>query len=89
MQQMVDEAIGILNGSSNAIDDFGRLLHESWIRKRSLSDKISTPFIDEIYEAARKEGAIGGKILGAGGGDSCFSSFRRNIRTGCARASTI
>ena len=68
MQQMVDEAIGILNGSSNAIDDFGRLLHESWIRKRSLSDKISTPFIDEIYEAARKEGAIGGKILGAGGG---------------------
>lgn len=68
MQEMVDEAIGILNGGGSSIDDFGRLLHESWIHKRSLSDKVSTPFIDEIYEAARKEGAMGGKILGAGGG---------------------
>ncbi len=68
MQEMVDEGIGILNGGGSSLDDFGKLLHESWIHKRSLSDKVSTPFIDEIYEAARKEGAMGGKILGAGGG---------------------
>lgn len=68
MQEMVDEAIGILDGGGSSIDDFGRLLHESWIHKRSLSDKVSTPFIDEIYDAAMAEGAIGGKILGAGGG---------------------
>ncbi len=68
MQEMVDEAIGILNGDGSLLDDFGRLLHESWIHKRSLSDKVSTPLIDEIYAAAREEGAIGGKILGAGGG---------------------
>ena len=68
MQEMVDEAIGILDGGGSSIDDFGRLLHESWIHKRSLSGKVSTPFIDEIYDAAMAEGAIGGKILGAGGG---------------------
>jgi D-glycero-alpha-D-manno-heptose-7-phosphate kinase len=44
------------------------MLHESWLIKRGLSDKISTPFIDEMYAAARKAGALGGKLLGAGGG---------------------
>ena len=48
--------------------DFGRLLHESWLLKRSLTDRISNCEIDDIYEAARKAGAIGGKLLGAGGG---------------------
>jgi len=43
-------------------------LHESWILKRSLTNKISNPLIDEIYEAGRGAGAIGGKLLGAGGG---------------------
>jgi D-glycero-alpha-D-manno-heptose-7-phosphate kinase len=47
---------------------FGELLHTSWEYKKKLSDKISSPAIDELYEAARKNGAIGGKILGAGGG---------------------
>ena len=47
---------------------FGELLHESWTYKRSLSDKVSTPEIDQIYEAAMGAGATGGKILGAGGG---------------------
>ena len=48
--------------------DFGKLLHESWQLKRSLSDKISTSQIDEFYDAARSAGAQGGKLLGAGGG---------------------
>ncbi|MCX7957282.1 MAG: kinase [Endomicrobia bacterium] len=67
MYQMVYEAINILN-SKNDLRDFGKLLHESWKLKRSLSSKISTQFIDEIYETAYSSGALGGKVLGAGGG---------------------
>ncbi len=68
MQEMVEEAIGILNGGDSDISDFGKLLHESWTIKRSLTDKISTPQIDKIYNEARDAGALGGKLLGAGGG---------------------
>ena len=50
------------------IDEFGRLLHEGWRCKKKFSAKISDPKIDELYEVARKNGAIGGKLLGAGGG---------------------
>ena len=64
---MVSEAVRILQ-SDEDLEAFGRLLHESWKLKRSLTHRISTPMIDEIYEAARRAGAIGGKILGAGGG---------------------
>ncbi|NIQ01437.1 MAG: kinase, partial [Nitrospinaceae bacterium] len=61
------EGLNILvNGA--CVTDFGHLLHESWKLKRSLSDRVSTDRVDEIYEAARKAGAIGGKLLGAGGG---------------------
>ena len=67
MYQMVDEAINILNGDNN-LSDFGKLLHESWQLKRSLTDKISTTQVDDIYAAALEAGAIGGKLLGAGGG---------------------
>ena len=49
-------------------DDFGRLLHESWLAKKSLSGKISTSSIDDIYDIAIQKGALGGKLLGAGGG---------------------
>ena len=49
-------------------DDFGRLLHESWLRKKSLSNKITNSAIDDIYNNAIKRGALGGKLLGAGGG---------------------
>ncbi|MBN2239567.1 MAG: GHMP kinase [Dehalococcoidales bacterium] len=66
MFSMVDEAIGVLQ--SNDIQSFGELLHESWEIKRNLTDIISTPQIDEIYNAAREAGATGGKLLGAGGG---------------------
>ncbi len=67
IQQMVDEGIHILK-SSRGIDEFGKLLHEAWILKRTLSSRITTPIIDEIYAVARSEGAIGGKLLGAGAG---------------------
>ena len=50
------------------LDDFGDLLHQAWQSKKHLDPAITTPQIDEMYAAARQAGAIGGKILGAGGG---------------------
>lgn len=47
---------------------FGELLHEGWVEKRRLSGKITNPEIERLYEVARQKGALGGKILGAGGG---------------------
>lgn len=49
-------------------DDFGKILHENWILKQQLASSISNPMIDEIYAAAMQAGALGGKLLGAGGG---------------------
>jgi len=66
MHEMVREAIEVLNGHD--LLKFGRLLDESWKLKRTLSDKISSSTIDDLYAAAIKAGALGGKLLGAGGG---------------------
>lgn len=68
MHAMVDQSIDILNNNISGLDDFGRLLHETWTMKRCLSSKVSNSHIDEIYDTARNAGALGGKILGAGGG---------------------
>jgi len=68
MREMVDQGASILCDPSQAIEDFGRLLDLAWKYKRGLSSKVSSAAIDEIYEAAMKEGALGGKLLGAGGG---------------------
>ena len=51
----------------NHVDAMGELLHENWMLKRTLASEISNPFIDEIYDNAIRAGAIGGKLLGAGG----------------------
>ncbi len=67
MHAMVDSAVDILRGN-NDLDDFGRLLHEAWLEKRTLSSKISNSRINEIYSSAQTAGAIGGKLSGAGGG---------------------
>lgn len=67
MRRLVDEATDVLTRPED-IAEFGRLLHRSWELKRRLSDKVAPPFIDEIYDRALKAGAIGGKLLGAGGG---------------------
>ena len=68
MKDMVDESLNIINGNVASVHDFGKLLHESWQLKRSLTGSISNDHIDRIYEKARKAGALGGKICGAGGG---------------------
>ena len=68
MVSLVDEALSVIQSESRPIDEIGGLLHESWRLKRELADGVSTPEIDEIYETARAAGAVGGKLLGAGGG---------------------
>jgi D-glycero-alpha-D-manno-heptose-7-phosphate kinase len=68
MRRMVDEGLAILQDDGRPITEIGRLLHEGWTMKRELADNVSTSAIDEIYAAARAAGAIGGKLLGAGGG---------------------
>lgn len=67
MKQMTHEAIDLLQ-SKSPIQEIGKLLDENWKYKRKLSDKVSTSEIDHIYGAAISAGAIGGKLLGAGGG---------------------
>jgi D-glycero-alpha-D-manno-heptose-7-phosphate kinase len=68
MLQLVDEAEAVMGNPGRPMIEFGRLLHESWKIKRSLTNKISNASIDEIYEAGLSAGAVGGKLLGAGGG---------------------
>ncbi len=68
MHQMVDEAEAIIANPRTSLDEFGLLLNESWKLKRGLTQSISNPQIDEIYEAGLSAGALGGKLLGAGGG---------------------
>lgn len=65
MRAIVDEGVAVLEGAGD-LDAFGQLLHRTWTLKRRLGDKVSNEGIDEIYETARRHGAIGGKLLGAG-----------------------
>lgn len=64
---MVEEGLAILNDGRD-LARFGRLLDEAWKAKRSLSTSVSSREIDDLYDAARAAGAIGGKLTGAGGG---------------------
>ncbi len=67
MKKYVGQAIDILN-SSEDICEFGTLLNETWQKKKLLSDKVTDERIDQMYQLALDNGAIGGKLLGAGGG---------------------
>lgn len=68
MRAMADEAARVIESGELGIEAFGRLLDTAWALKRSLTGAISTSRIDSWYEAARKAGAFGGKLCGAGGG---------------------
>ena len=68
MLDMVDFAEKILTDPEKPLDDFGILLNETWRLKRSISSEISTDLIDKLYKKATDAGALGGKLLGAGGG---------------------
>ena len=64
----MEEAEQVLTDKTADLDDFGRLLHQSWMLKKQTGSKISTGSIDELYQKAMEAGALGGKLLGAGGG---------------------
>jgi D-glycero-alpha-D-manno-heptose-7-phosphate kinase len=63
---MVEEAQALLE-SNRPLRGFGELLHQAWLRKRTLARGITNSTIDQAYATARAAGALGGKILGAGG----------------------
>jgi D-glycero-alpha-D-manno-heptose-7-phosphate kinase len=68
MAAMVDEAQSILANTHRSLHEIGELLHHSWMMKRDLADTVTNPKIDAIYQAGLEAGALGGKLLGAGGG---------------------
>ncbi len=68
MLKLVDDAEEILVNSDRDLDEFGRLLDYTWKLKKQTGTKISTDNIDELYKKGIKAGALGGKLLGAGGG---------------------
>jgi len=67
---LVNECLSILQGndSNSIVNEFGKIMHEGWTIKKSLSKQISSALIDELYEKGMYSGAIGGKLCGAGGG---------------------
>lgn len=68
MAQLVNIGEAILTDRHGDLDEFGRLLHHSWQLKRGIGNKVSTNTLDDIYQTAMCHGALGGKLLGAGGG---------------------
>lgn len=68
MLKLVDEAEKVLEDKTRDLADFGRLLNETWKLKRQTGNSVTTGYIDELYEKGLKAGALGGKLLGAGGG---------------------
>ena len=69
MQELVNEAEKILVNKNTSLNEFGRLLDTTWKLKRGTGSKVSSSTIDAIYEKGIKAGALGGKLLGAGGGE--------------------
>lgn len=67
MKSLVDLLREVISSGKNE-NEFGKILHRGWMLKKNITDEISSEQIDEYYESALKAGAIGGKILGAGGG---------------------
>jgi len=73
MAELKSIAIALKNALLGGhVREFGALLHQAWLAKKRLASGISTPEIDELYEAARHAGALGGKISGAGGGGHMY-----------------
>jgi D-glycero-alpha-D-manno-heptose-7-phosphate kinase len=68
MHEMAEQAVAVLQNPSHPISEIGTLLHESWRLKKELADCVTTNAIDDMYAAAKNAGALGGKLLGAGGG---------------------
>lgn len=72
IKELAKEFYDIINEQSIKLDKVGKLLHQNWLSKKGLSQKISNSLIDNYYQTAMHNGALGGKILGAGGGGFLF-----------------
>ncbi len=68
MRALVEEALSVLTDRHSDLDEFGRLLDASWKLKRGTGKRVSTDVIDALYQKGMNAGALGGKLLGAGGG---------------------
>ena len=69
LRKMKQQAVDLRDAlNEDKLDAFGELLHDGWQLKRQIASGVTNPKIDEWYERARNQGAIGGKLLGAGGG---------------------
>ena len=77
--EYVNEGEKILNNGD--IDDFGSLLHDAWVEKKALSNLITNSKINSIYDKARSHGALGGKLLGAGGGGFLLMYMKKKYRS--------
>ena len=77
--EYVNEGEKILNNGD--IDDFGSLLHDAWVEKKALSNLITNSKINSIYDKARSHGALGGKLLGAGGGGFLLMYMKKKDRS--------
>ena len=86
MKGLVDEAAKLLTSGAGDFSDFGRLLDETWKLKRCLSDRISSGDVDALYETALRNGARGGKLLGAGGGGFILFFVEPERRTSLLKA---
>ena len=75
MMEICNQAEELIVSANGTVEEIGSLLHDQWLIKRDLTGKISNPEIDAIYETMMQAGAIGGKLLGAGGGGFmlCFA----------------
>jgi len=78
----------ILSSPTTDLIEFGKLLKEAWTLKRALSDRVSNSTVDDLMRAAENAGAVGGKLLGAGGGGFALLFVRPQDRArvqGCLR----
>lgn len=82
MLDLVDEAADILTSAepSSMLEKLGRMLHDSWMLKRSLSPNVSSPEIDALYDTSMRLGSLGGKLCGAGGGGFLLMLVPPDIR---------
>ena len=86
MYELVNEAEAILTDKNRDLDDFGKLLDNTWKLKKGTGSSISTNSIDELYEKGIKAGALGGKLLGAGGGGFLLFYVQPEIKENVKKA---
>lgn len=86
MCSLVDDAEKILSDKDSDLDEFGRMLDHTWKLKRQTGAAVSTNSIDQLYQKGIKAGALGGKLLGAGGGGFLIFYVQPEYRTSVMRA---